>query len=82
MKTKTWREEAAPIISSVIRQYGTSDLQALRRHLRDAYPFGEKKYYPYKVWCDEITRQLCPAHSSTPHTMEELERQGQQRLFD
>ena len=28
-----------------------------RRALKDAYPFGERRYAPYKIWLDEIARQ-------------------------
>jgi hypothetical protein len=53
----TWRAHAAPIIASVIRQHGYSDLKALRKALRDAYPFGQREMHPYKIWCDEVRRQ-------------------------
>ena len=56
----TWREHAAPIIADVIKRVGKSDIKALRKALREAYPYGERKYHPYKVWCDEIKRQLSP----------------------
>ncbi len=54
----SWRDIAAPIITDVITKTGREDLQALKRALFDAYPFGERRYLPYKVWCDEIRRQL------------------------
>lgn len=54
----TWRNAAAPIIARVIREVGTDDPVALRRALREAYPWGEKRMHPYKVWLDEIRRQL------------------------
>jgi hypothetical protein len=57
----TWRNAAAPIIARVIREVGTDNLPALRRALREAYPWGEKRMRPYKVWCDEIRRQLAGA---------------------
>lgn len=53
-----WREKAAPIIADVIRQVGRDDEKTLRKALRDAYPFGERRYYPYKVWRDEIKKQV------------------------
>lgn len=55
----SWRKYAAPIIAETIREMpdGATD-KDLRRALRDAYPFGERKYWPYKVWCDEVRRQL------------------------
>jgi hypothetical protein len=53
----SWRDVAGPIIAKVIAQ-NRGDPKALRRALRDAYPFGERAYWPYKVWCDEVQRQL------------------------
>ena len=54
----SWRQSASPIISRVIREHGTEDMKALRAALRAAYPFGERAYWPYKVWCDEVRSQL------------------------
>ena len=37
--------------------------------LRDAYPFGERKYWPYKVWPDAIYRwqnPTVPPHRRRP----------------
>ena len=56
--TGSWRQSASPIIAKVIREHGTEDMKALRAALRDAYPFGERAYWPYKVWCDEVRAQL------------------------
>jgi hypothetical protein len=53
-----WRDEAAPIIAEVLQRVGTGDMNALRKALREAYPFGDRKCFPYKVWCSEIKRQL------------------------
>ena len=59
-----WRKTAAEVISEVLDQCGTVDFsspenyKAVRARLREAYPFGEKKYHPYKIWLDEIQRQL------------------------
>lgn len=58
MSRQTWRDEAAPIIARVIERVGRDDLTALRRALRDAYPWGERRCWPYKVWCDEVRIQL------------------------
>lgn len=54
----TWREQAAPIIAAVIQKIGRRDIKALRKALREAYPWGERKLHPYKVWCAEVRRQL------------------------
>lgn len=54
----TWRDNCRPIIRNVIQSVGRDDMKALRRALRDAYPYGERAYHPYKIWCDEIRAQL------------------------
>ena len=54
-----WRKIARPIIAEIIKEYKIiGDDATLRKALREAYPFGERKYFPYKVWCDEIKKQL------------------------
>ncbi len=58
----SWRARMAPIIARAIAEVGRADPKALRRALRDAYPAGERRYWPYKVWCDEVRRQLGIAH--------------------
>lgn len=53
----SWRRISAPIIRRVLSETEENEL-ARRKALRDAYPFGERRYHPYKIWCDEIQRQL------------------------
>lgn len=53
-----WRDQAIPIIRAVIQRVGLDDQKALQRALRDAYPWGSKKRHPYRIWRDEIKRQL------------------------
>jgi len=55
---KTWREVATPIIGKVIQDNFWKDEKEIRRALRVAYPFGERRRYPYKVWLNEIKQQL------------------------
>ena len=52
-----WRKEAAPIIARVLKETAGQDEKAIRKALRDAYPFGAREHHPYKIWCDEIRRQ-------------------------
>lgn len=54
----TWREHCSPIIASVISNVGTEDMKSLRRALREAYPYGVRTMWPYKVWCSEVRKQL------------------------
>lgn len=41
----------------VLRETAGKSEKEIRQALRDAYPFGEREYHPYKIWCDEIQRQ-------------------------
>jgi hypothetical protein len=54
----TWREMSKKIIMNVIEREGRGDMKKLRKALRDAYPFGERRYHPYKVWCEEVRRHI------------------------
>lgn len=54
---KTWRHIAAPIIAQVLDDTMGQSEPDIKQALYDAYPFGERKYFPYKVWLDEIKRQ-------------------------
>ena len=56
-----WRKTSAEIISEVLDKCDWSTPEgekATRARLREAYPFGERKYHPYKIWLDEIARQM------------------------
>jgi adenine-specific DNA glycosylase len=59
----TWRDRAKPIISQVIATHRDEPILDIRRVLRDAYPFGPRKYHPYKVWCSEVRLQLAVLES-------------------
>lgn len=54
----TWRDRCRPIIGGVIDRVGMEDRKALRAALRKAFPFHSRDSWPYKVWLDEIRRQL------------------------
>ena len=58
MSESHWRNHAGPIIARVIAEHAGEDESKVRLALRDAYPFGQRKYHPYKIWLDEIARQL------------------------
>lgn len=53
----TWRASAAVDIRAVLEATRGRPEKEIRAALRKAYPWGERKYWPYKVWCDEIRRQ-------------------------
>lgn len=54
----SWADRAAPIVAETIRRVGRSDMQALRKYLTEAYPFGDRANSPYKAWLSEVRRQL------------------------
>lgn len=53
----TWRDHARPIVARVLAATQGMDERTIRRALRAAYPFGERRYHPYKIWNDEIAVQ-------------------------
>lgn len=56
----SWRGRAAPIIRQAIkfaRENGLDDKET-KRHISLQYPFGQRAMHPYKIWCDEVRRQL------------------------
>jgi hypothetical protein len=78
----TWRTVSAQVIYATIQAIGTEDVAALNKALREAYPFGEQRYWPYKVWCDEQRRILRKLH--VPHGLRPRKRvpvAGQGELF-
>jgi len=57
MQRVTWRTKCAPVVERVILSVGMSDMKALRRALREAYPFKYRDGWPYTVWLSEIAIQ-------------------------
>ena len=53
-----WRTESRKVILSIMAAIGTKDMVLLKREISKAYPFGDRKYFPYKIWCDEVRKQL------------------------
>lgn len=57
MNTKSyskWRLLAAKKANEIMHDLPQeATLAEIKRALRDGYPFGEKKHWPYKVWREE-----------------------------
>lgn len=53
----SWRDEAAPIIYKVLQETKGKPEKEIRQALREAYPFGARKWHPYKIWLSEISKQ-------------------------
>lgn len=75
--SKSWREIARPIIAQVLADTKGQPEQAIRKALKDAYPFGARMWHPYKVWLNEIKRQRFPLSSKKKAT----HNPKQQQLF-
>lgn len=68
------RDQAAIIISEVVRNVGRADPHILRTELRKAYPFGDRTGWPYKAWLAEIKAQIGGMRVRKPNP-------NQQQLF-
>jgi len=57
-----WRKISESIIKSKLSAFVKANPDATenekRKILRDAYPFGERRNHPYKIWCDCVRRAL------------------------
>ena len=49
-----WRQRAREIIAPIFEKHGRQTTKDFYKEVRDAYPFGERKMHPYKIWLDEI----------------------------
>jgi hypothetical protein len=58
MTESKWRTRARPVIQRVLKETEGKPEDEIRRAIRDAYPFGERRHHPYKIWLDEVARQL------------------------
>lgn len=52
-----WREQARDVIRKVLTENEGKSDKEIRKALREAYPFGERQYHPYKIWLDEVALQ-------------------------
>lgn len=74
----SWRDIARPIIANVLANTkGLTEVE-VRKALKDAYPFGQRKYHPYKIWLSEIKIQTKKARWRQKKTVVDF---NQQSLF-
>lgn len=62
----SWRDRARPIVDRVLQENHGKSEKEIRTALREAYPFGTKQHHPYKIWLDEIDRQMHPRNHLKP----------------
>lgn len=58
MSASHWRGRAEPIIRRIIEANAGKPVSEVKALISKAYPFGPRQYHPYKIWCDEVRRQL------------------------
>jgi hypothetical protein len=46
----TWKEKSLDLISRIVLSMPNAGLNDVIKAVDAAYPFGERKYYPYKAW--------------------------------
>ena len=63
MTTKTWRDVARATIQTALQEAEAQglDAAATKAYVNSCYPFGERAYYPYQVWLNEMKRAFGPA---------------------
>jgi hypothetical protein len=49
-----WRLHARAIINATYLKNAELPDDSLRKAISKAYPFGERKMYPYKIWLQEV----------------------------
>ncbi len=53
----SWRDHCRPIIARTLAECAGKTPAETKAALLSAYPYGERKRHPYKIWCDEVARQ-------------------------
>lgn len=54
MSTSNWRRHSRIVIDRVIAENPGVDEATLFKRISKAYPWGERRYHPYKMWRLEV----------------------------
>jgi hypothetical protein len=73
-----WEQSAQMAIREALRGVDRSDLKAVQRAIDDAYPFGARAHWPYKVWL-KVRREFLAEHQ--PPVVEPLTEETAGPLF-
>lgn len=52
-----WRLRVRAVIQKVMKDNPETKGKELLKLISAAYPFGARKYHPYKIWLDEVKIQ-------------------------
>lgn len=55
-----WRAIADKVIARVVSDNPGLSEDELRKKMSDAYPFGMRKYHPYKIWLTAVNEHFNP----------------------
>lgn len=58
---ETWYAISVGVIRRVIAENKGATEAQLRKKVSEAYPFGQRAYYPYKAWLKAVTDILGPS---------------------
>ena len=53
-----WNAKSREVINAVVAEVGVEDETALRKAILAAYPFGERRYQPYKIYLEETKKTM------------------------
>lgn len=76
-----WRQYANKVIVPIIKANMDKSESELRKLISAEYPFGERAYHPYKIWCDEVTRCLIQAGKANVKHLSKDYNPDQSELF-
>ncbi len=74
----TWRDSFKPIVRRALASVQGKSAKEVRKAIIEAYPLDQRKYWPYKVWCDEVRSQR---GLKTTKQLKEREEQGQASML-
>ena len=57
----TWMQRAAEVITAVITENPNATPDELRKLCGEAYPFGQRKHYPYTAWLQAMEAAFGPS---------------------
>lgn len=79
----SWRDRARPIIAQVLHDTKGKTEAEIDKAIFDAYPFGTREHWPYKVWLTEVRWQRVGIWKKSTRTRETPKwkiKEDQQRL--
>ena len=53
-----WNVKSREVINAVVAEVGVDDEASLYREILAAFPFGERRHQPYKVYLEEAKKTM------------------------